>query len=230
MKKILAALSFALVLTTFAQQPNTLTPDEEKEGWRLLFDGKSTMGWRQFGKESFPTNGWVVEKGLLHLQAGPGGGDIVHKDKFEEFDLTWEWKIAPKANNGLKYFILEERKQAIGHEYQMIDESTIKDAKNATASFYDVLPPTGSVKPKTPGEWNTSRIQVKGNSVTHWLNGEKALDYTLGSEQVKQAVAASKFKPVQGFGERQKGHILLTDHNDEVWYRSIKIRDLSGKK
>lgn len=229
MKLVLSILTLALTISAHAQQPNNLTPQEEKEGWRLLFDGKTLDGWRRFGQPAPPTNGWVVEKGMLHLIPQSRAGDLVHKDKFEQFDLSWEWKIAPKANNGLKYFVLEERRQAIGHEYQMIDDSTVSNQKNATASFYDVLAPTGTVKPKPPGEWNTSRIVVKGNNVTHWLNGEKALEYTLSSPEVKAAIATTKFKDVKGFGERQNGHILLTYHNDEVWYRSIKIRDLGGK-
>ncbi|HYE30740.1 MAG TPA: DUF1080 domain-containing protein [Methylomirabilota bacterium] len=229
MKLLSLLLALGLSFSALAQQPNSLTTEEEKAGWRLLFDGKTLNGWRSFGKQSAPSQGWVVEKGLLHLKPGSKAGDIITTDKFEEFELEWDWRIAPKANNGLKYFILEERKQAIGHEYQMIDDSTAPQRKHLTASFYDVLPPSTSVKPNPPGEWNTSRILVQGKTVTHWLNREKALEYTFGDVDLKKALAMSKFKDVAGFGERQKGHILLTDHNDEVWYRSIKIRDLSGK-
>jgi hypothetical protein len=206
---------------------NELTADEKKEGWKLLFDGKTTTGWRGFKKETFPEKGWLVKDGELQLQAGSKAGDIVTKEKFSEFDLTWEWKLPPGANNGIKYFILEERGQALGHEYQMIDETNAKmSAKHQTASFYDVLPPSKDKPLKPPGEWNHSRVLVTGNHVEHWLNGTKVLEYELGSEEVLKAVQNSKFKSVDGFGSRQKGHILLTYHNDPVSFRNIKIRPL----
>lgn len=210
--------------------PNTLTAKEAAEGWILLFDGKTTEGWRGFKKTAFPEKGWVVEAGALKHVAGAGGGDIVRSEKFSEFELSWEWMIPPGANNGIKYYILEERGGAIGHEYQMIDDVASKSIpKHCTASFYDVLPPTIPSKSNKPGEWNHSRILSKGGKVEHWLNGTKVLEYVLGSPEVKEAVAKSKFKSVAGFGEQQNGLILLTDHQDEASYRSIKIRDLSKK-
>lgn len=213
-----------------APSHNVLTAEESAGGWMLLFDGKTTEGWRGFKKTSFPEKGWVVEGGVLKHVAGAGGGDIVRSEKFSEFELSWEWMIPPGANNGIKYFILEERGGAIGHEYQMIDDVATKSIpKHSTASFYDVLPPTIPGKSKPPGEWNHSRILSKGGKVEHWLNGVKVLEYTLGSPEVRAAVAKSKFKSVPGFGEQQNGLILLTDHHDEASYRNIKIRDLSKK-
>lgn len=206
--------------------PNELTAQEKTEGWKLLFDGKSTAGWRSFKKDTFPDKGWVVENGSLKKVAGVQGGDIMTTNTFEQFDLRWEWKIPARANNGVKYFITEERGGPIGHEYQMIDDSVVKNPKQRTASFYDVLPVTEHTALKPPGEWNQSRILVQGERVEHWLNGVKVLEYELGSEKVKTAVAASKFKDVKGFGERLKGHILLTDHRDEASFRNIKIREL----
>lgn len=221
------ALIFALVVSASAAH-NELTPDEKKAGWKMLFDGKTTSGWRGFKKPSFPEKGWTVRDGELQLEAGSKAGDIITEQKFSEFDLTWEWKIPPGANNGIKYFILEERRQALGHEYQMIDESDRKKIapKHRTASFYEVLPPSQDKPLKPPGEWNHSRVLVQGNHVEHWLNGKKVLEYELGSEEVLKAVQNSKFKTVKGFGERQNGHILLTYHNDPVSYRNIKIRPL----
>lgn len=206
--------------------PNGLTPEEIAEGWRLLFDGKTTTGWRGFKKQTFPEKGWVVEDGCLKKIAGVTGGDIVTTTTFEQFDLRWEWRIPPRANNGIKYFITEERSGAIGHEYQMIDDTIVKNPKQKTASFYDVLPPSEHTALKEPGQWNQSRVLVQGHRVEHWLNGTKVLEYQLGSDKVKAAVAASKFKDVKGFGERLKGHILLTDHKDEACFRNIKIREL----
>jgi hypothetical protein len=206
--------------------PNELTSAEKADGWKLLFDGKSTAGWRSFKKQTFPDKGWIVEDGCLKKVADVHGGDILTAATFNDFDLRWEWRIPPRANNGVKYFITEERNGPIGHEYQLIDDSLVKEGKSSTASFYEVLPPSADKPLKPPGQWNESRILVKGSRVEHWLNGQKVLEYELGSEQVKQGVAASKFKNVKGFGEKLKGHILLTDHRDEAWFRNIKIREL----
>jgi hypothetical protein len=227
---ILFLLTLSFTLHARAGQ-NELTPEEKNAGWKLLFDGKTTTGWRGFKKSTFPEKGWQVQDGELQLQAGSKAGDIITEERFSEFDLTWEWKLPKGANNGLKYFILEERGQSIGHEYQMIDESEGRKSgpKHRTASFYDVLPPAADASLKPPGEWNSSRVLVQGNHVEHWLNGKKVLEYELGSEAVLKAVQASKFKDVPGFGQRQNGHILLTYHSDPVSYRNIKIRPLAPK-
>lgn len=225
-RELLAASLVACCACALNAAPNELTDQETADGWKLLFDGKSTAGWRGFKKESFPDKGWVVENGALKKIAGVQGGDIMTTNTFEQFDLRWEWKIPPKANNGIKYFITEERGGPIGHEYQMIDDAIVNNPKQRTASFYDILPPNEHSALKPPGEWNQSRVLVQGDRVEHWLNGVKVLDYELGSEKVKTAVAASKFKDVKGFGERLKGHILLTDHKDEAVFRNLKIREL----
>src|SRR6185436_2570098 len=133
-------------------------------GWKLLFDGKSTSGWRSFKKQTFPDKGWIVEDGILHKLPKAGGGDIITDEAFDDFDLRWEWKVSPGANSGLKYFITEERNSAIGHEYQLIDDGKHADAKlgegkRVTASFYDVLKP-GETKLKPVGEFNQSRVMV----------------------------------------------------------------------
>lgn len=197
----------------------------------MLFDGQTHNGWHSFKKTSFPTNGWVVEDGWLHC-LGKNGGDVLSDGQYDQFDLQWDWKIEPSGNSGLKYFVLETQSSALGHEYQMLDDQRNPDGKVAggkhvTASFYDVLKPTIEPPTKPVGEINHSRIIVKGNHVEHWLNGVKVLDYECGSEAVKEAVAKSKFKNVQGFGERAKAHLLLQDHHSQVWFRNIKIRDLS---
>ncbi len=208
--------------------PNQLSEQEKKEGWELLFDGKTVRGWHPFRKDEDPGAGWVVEKDCLKVIAGSKAGDIVSAGKFDDFDLRWEWRIPAKANNGIKYFIDESRKEAVGHEYQMIDDSDGPRGKHSTASFYDVLPPTGKGTAKI-GEFNSSRVLVQGNHVEHWLNGEKMIEYELGSPEVMAAVAKSKFKSVPGFGTHIRGHILLTYHNDEAAFRNIKIRRLSSK-
>ena len=212
-----------------AEAHNQLTPAEKAAGWKLLFDGATFAGWRNFKKETFPKEGWVVEEGCLKHVANAGGGDIITVAEFTDFDFQWDWRIPAKANNGIKYFITEERASAIGHEYQMIDESLVKDKKDSTASFYDVLPPKDEKSLKPPGEWNHSRVLVQGNHVEHWLNEAKVLEYELGSEEVQAAVEKSKFKSVEGFGAKIKGHILLTDHKDEAAFRNVKIRELPAK-
>lgn len=230
MKKIILS-SLALLLVSVispravgAEQTNTLSGEEKSDGWRLLFDGLSTQGWRNFKKTSFPNKGWVVEDGWLKKTAGVQGGDIITDETFGDFELQWEWRLAAKANSGIKYFITEERSGAIGHEYQMWDGPEGKVDKHCTASFYDVLPPTTAPEQKPVGEVNHSRVVVRGNHVEHWLNGTKVLSYELGGAEVMAAVAMSKFKSVPDFGTKIKGHILLTDHNDEAWFRNVKIR------
>ena len=225
-----ASLLLALVAPTKSQAAdNQLSSEDKTGGWKLLFDGKSTNGWRSFKKQSFPAKGWAVEDGWIHCM-GKGGGDIITDAQFGDFELQWDWKQASDGNSGLKYFIIETRPSAIGHEYQMIDDEREPDAKLAegkrvTASFYDVLAPSTKPPTKPPGEINHSRILVKGNHVEHWLNGVKVLEYECGSEAVKAAVAKSKFKNVPDFDEKTRGHILLQDHNSEVWFRNLKLRE-----
>jgi hypothetical protein len=142
------------------------TPNPPRPTAGASFDGHSTSGWRAFGKADFPAKGWVVEDGWLKHQAKGGGGDIITAEQFVDFDLTWEWRVAPGANSGVKYFIDEGRGAPIGHEYQLIDDKLHPDAligpKRQTASLYDALPPT-SHPLKPAGEINASRILVRGN-------------------------------------------------------------------
>ncbi len=212
-------------------KPNTLTEAEKAAGWKLLFDGKTLNGWHSFKKQEAPKKGWVIEDDWLKCVARARGGDLVSADQFDDFELSWEWRIPPKSNNGLKYFITEDRNEAVGHEYQMIDETLVKGHPlSSTASFYAVLPPAEDKPLKPPGEINHSRVIVQGNHVEHWLNGAKVLEYELGSEQVKAGVAKSKFKNVKGFGTKIHGHILLTEHQDEAFFRNVKIRELPAGK
>jgi arylsulfatase A-like enzyme len=218
-----------------ADLPNTLTENEKADVWHMLFNGKDLTGWRAFQTPEGPGrigDGWKVEDGVLKKLAGVKGGDIITEKQFNNYELSWEWRIAPDGNNGVKYLVTEARPGAPGHEYQMLDDTSAKwsklPAKDKTAAFYEVLPPVDDKGYKPAGEWNESRILVKGNHVEHWLNGRKALQYELGSDAVKAAVAASKFKKYPDFGQKIKGHIMLTDHGDEAWFRNIKIRELSA--
>lgn len=212
-----------------AGDSNDLTPGERAAGWQMLFDGHSTAGWRGFKTKAFPARGWVVDAGCLMHTARGGGGDIITDAAFEQFDLRWEWKLAPRANSGLKYFVTENRPSALGHEYQLIDDGPRGAAAGlySTASFYAVVPAPATKKLNPPGEWNASRVLVRGNHVEHWLNGEKVLEYELGSDSVRAAVDRSKFRDTPGFGTRVRGHILLQDHGGEARFRNLKILDLS---
>ncbi len=208
--------------------PNTLTAAEKSAGWKLLFDGKKIEGWRSYGDDSFPAEGWVVEDGTLHKQEGVKPGDIMTVDSYENFEFAWQWKLPEGGNNGVKYMITQARKAAIGHEYQMIDDSspTVKDEFASNAAFYLVVKPAADKPNKPMGEWNSSRIVVRGKHVEHWLNGAKVLEYDCGSPAVMEQVALTKFKKYPGFGEKVTGHVLLTDHKDPCWYRNLKLRVL----
>lgn len=222
---ILTCLTSSLV-SLAEESHNSLTEAEKEAGWRLLFDGQKIDGWRKYASDTFPEEGWVVENGTLHKQAGVRPGDIMTRETFENFEFAWEWKLLAKGNNGVKYFIIPERKATVGHEYQMIDDAIVEDPYSGNASFYLVVKPRPD-KPNRPmGRWNQSRIAVKGNHVEHWLNGVKVLEYECGSEAIMTQVPKTKFKKFPGFGEKVRGHILLTDHKDPCWFRNIKIREL----
>ena len=218
-----------MVATTLLILTQGCTQFAHPATWRVLFDGHDTKAWRGYTRTEFPTSGWIVEDNCLHLLPGGKGGQLVTVEKFDNFELEWEWRIAPKANNGIKYFVTESRPTAPGHEYQMVDDTTERGEKHLTASFYDVLAPQMTPRPNPPGQWNHSRLVVRGNHVEHWLNGVKVLTYELGSPELRAALAQSKFRNVPGFGEKLKGHILLTNHSGETWFRKMRIRELPEK-
>ena len=209
---------------------NTLSSAEKKAGWKLLFDGNSFAGWRSFKKPAPPERGWKIENGILtHILAG-NGGDIMTEQDFDNFELSWEWSMPPKSNNGVKYFIIEERGAPIGHEYQMIDDVLVTDDPlSSCASFYLVVTPNPKKNLKPWGEWNHSRIIVRDKHVEHWLNGQKALEYECGDPALLLQISKTKFKDVKGFGQKIRGHILLTSHHDEASFRNIKILELPAK-
>jgi hypothetical protein len=198
----------------------------------LLFDGKTFAGWRGYRESGPPARGWEIKDGLLKTVPRARGNQIVTEKKFADFELTWEWRMAEGGNNGVKYFVTEDRPNAPGHEYQMIDDARHSDARRGplyqTGAFYDVLPAPMDKPLKPAGEWNASRLVVRGGHVEHWLNGKMILAYELGSPEVKAGLARSKFSREPGFGDKVTGPILLTYHDDECWYRNIKLRELKA--
>lgn len=226
------ALLLVVASSAFAANAplNTLTSAEQKAGWKLLFDGQSLAGWHGLKQPGPPAKGWVVKDGVLTCVAGGKGGDLITDQTFDDFEFSWEWAMPPKSNNGVKYFVTDKR-GGIGHEYQMIDDSTVKDhADGTTAAFYLVVAPDASKKKVRPsGEWNHSRIVVHGNHVEHWLNGAKVVEYECGSAAILEQVQKTKFRNTEDFGKKVRGHLLLTYHNDEASFRNLKVRELPAK-
>ena len=229
MRRLFICLAVSLLsVRAFGEEPNTITDAEKADGWKLLFDGKSTAGWLGLGGKPFPDKGWAVVDGALHHAKGGGGGDIVTAEAFEDFELSWEWQIGEGGNSGLKYNLPEPGK-GVGFEYQLLDDLKHPDAKlhdgtRTTGSLYDVLGARVDKKLNPAGEWNSSRILVKGNHVEHWLNGVKTVEFEMGSDALTKAIAASKFKTNAAFGVKTKSPILLQDHGDEIALRALKIR------
>lgn len=227
---------------------NTLSKRETEEGWKLLWDGKTTNGWRGAKIKSFPEKGWYIEDGILKVEEADGGesahgGDIVTVDKYKNFELEVDFLFTKGANSGIKYFVDTElnmgKGSSIGCEYQILDDKKHPDAKagvagNRTlASLYDLIkadpkfysPNQGGKRVNNYG-WNRAKIIVQGNKVEHYLNGIKVVEYERGTQQWKALVAYSKYKVWPNFGEAEEGHILLQDHGDEVFFRNIKIKEL----
>lgn len=233
-RRSLALVVFILIgsasCTLVPPGDNQLSYAEKSDGWQLLFDGQTFNGWRGYGLKGLPEAGWEIKDGTLRTVAKVKGKELITERKFTDFELSWEWRAALGANNGVKYFVTEDRPKSPGHEYQTIDDERHPDAKRGplyqTGAFYDVFPPAADKPSKPAGEWNSSRIIVRGDHVEHWLNGKNILTYTAGSDAVKAAVAKSKFKGEAGFGNKITGPIMLTYHQDEFWYRNIKIREL----
>src|SRR5215212_5077671 len=213
---------------------NTLTAAEKSAGWNLLFDGPSMNGWRGYKKPDVSGLRWKADDGCLALPPAEGADthgqrDIITIQLFDDFDLTWQWRIGKGGNSGVKYFVTENNESAIGHEYQVIDgahpDANLREGRRQTAAFYDVFAAPGATPLPAPG-FNTGRVLVKANHVEHWLNEKKVLEYELDTDKLRAAIADSKFKGVADFDKHIKGHLLLQDHGDPVCFRNIKVRPL----
>ena len=229
-------------------KPNTLTAAERAAGWRLLFDGETLRGWHGLGYEKTPPGLWIIEdgaikrvaKGTAPVQADGQpltGMDLISDSAYQDFELTWEWKIAPAGNSGLKYNVSESLSTGMapphaakGWEYQMNDDERNEDNKLAShrsGALYDMIAPNERKRVAPAGQWNMSRIVFRGNHGEHWLNGEKILEFDLATPAFDSAFVKSKYRSYPTwFATRRKGQIVLQDHDDVVWFRSIKVRPL----
>ncbi|HUU38029.1 MAG TPA: DUF1080 domain-containing protein [Candidatus Desulfaltia sp.] len=225
---------------------NALSEEERAEGWRWLFDGRTLTGWRGIGQEGVPAGHWIVEEGAIKKVPGGEvprqadgqpiqGGNLMTVQTYGDFELRLEWKIGRGGNSGIKYNVSEEMSRgvpppqaAIGFEYQILDDNENPDAlvgpNRTAASLYDLIAPQNKTL-RPVGEYNEARITFRQGHGEHWLNGSKVLKFDLGTPQMEEFVAASKYRDIPGFAEKRRGHIVLQDHGSAVWFRNIRIRE-----
>jgi type 1 glutamine amidotransferase len=215
-------------VTDGLERPNHLSAQQAAQGWRLLFDGAGTEGWRGWNKSEFPAEGWEVLNGCLRHTAG--GGDLITVDTFTDFELAFEWKVARAVNSGVKYRVPEVKGYTAGPEYQILDDPGTRESHDplvGAGALYQLFAPTGKRLAPT-GSFNHSRIVARGGQLEHWLNGVKLLEADLDSQAWIDAKARSKFADMPNYG-KGPGHVLLQDHGGEVWYRSIRLRELHDR-
>ena len=208
---------------------NALTPEEQKEGWELLFDGVSMDKWRNYGKDTLI--GWKVDNGNM-VALGKGSNDIITRDEYEDFELQLEWKTSPEGNSGIFFNVEEGKHPALfetGPEYQIIDEAGWPDKLEEwqkAAANYAMHPAQPTKKLKPVGQYNLSKIVVAKGHVEHWLNGGKVVEYQLWTPEWETLVKAGKWKDYPDYGRARRGHLGLQDHGNVTWFRNIKVRRL----
>ncbi len=218
-----------LMAFTLEEKDNTLTEKEKKEGWKLLFDGQTTNGWKTFkGREA---DGWEVVNGELHCkEKATKRADLLTANQYDNFELTIDWKVAKGFNSGIVYRCTEENDATFesGPEYQLIDDVTYPSKlndKQLSGSNYDMNAPSQKAA-KPTGEYNRTRIVVNNAHVEHWLNGVKVVEYEFWTPEWEQIKAGSKWKDVKPYGMSKKGYIALQDHGGGIWFKNIKIKKL----
>jgi hypothetical protein len=241
-------VAFSLLVISGACQARGESADNQAtDEWTELFDGESFAGWRGLGRDTVPGGHWVIEEGTIRKVASGAvptaadgqpleGGDLMSVEAYRDFELVFEWKVAPGANSGIKYNVSEPMSvgsppahAALGFEYQILDDDLHPDALNGpnrtAAALYDLVPPGASKDLLPVGSFNQGRILFRNGHGEHWLNGAKVLEFDLGTPAFDSVFAASKYVPVEGFADVRAGHIVLQDHGDDVWFRNIKIRE-----
>lgn len=229
-------------------EQNKLTQTEKDQGWELLFDGKSFNGWRGLGRDNVQQDHWKIEEGTIRkvnsheVPLGKDGkpiegGDLMTIETFENFEICFDWKIKEGGNSGIKYNVSEELTQewgskygALGFEYQILDDSSelykgkLKPSQFSGALYEMVTPQNVHLNP--PGQYNNGRIVINGNHGEHWLNGVKVVEFEFGTAKFDSLFQLSKYHKYPEFENKRKGHIVITNHTDDSWYRNIKIRKL----
>jgi hypothetical protein len=237
---LVVVIMVALFASSCGQTGSKEKKTSDKENWIILFDGTSTDEWRGYNKETFPETGWAIVDGELMVQGSGrgeagGGGDIITKRKFRNFELSLEWKTSEGGNSGILYLAQEIPGEPIwksAPEMQILDNERHtdanlgKDGNRKAGSLYDMIPAVPQ-NAKPAGEWNEVKVTVYKGTVIHWMNGENVLEYHLWTDEWKNMVLESKFKDYEWFlNTAEEGHIGLQDHGDDVWFRNIKIREL----
>lgn len=238
MKPVFFSLMAASLLLSCGETKETVNTNEmtttsADAGYTSLFDGQTLTGWRTY--QNKPADSWTVKDGTLYCKGSTTDksdlrADLITTGQYENFDLSFDWKISPQGNSGVMYLVTEEFPAAYlsGPEYQLIDDvnfpSKLEDWQKTGANYaMDAAP---AAQPKPVGEWNHTRIVVNKGHVEHWLNGTKVVDYQLWTEEWKQKKATGKWKDAPGYGSSKKGHIALQDHGSEAWFKNIKIKEL----
>ena len=233
MKIILTMFVFISMISGESQGQNKLSSKEQQEGWSLLFDGKTTRGWRNYNKDGIGS-GWKAVDGALVFDPATGsdGGDIITEQEYENFELTLEWKISACGNSGLMFNVVEDKKYEspwlTGPEMQILDNTCHPDAKiekHRAGDLYDLIA-CSTETVKATGEWNHVRLVSNAGRYEFWLNGTQVVTFAMHTSEWNQMVESSKFNEYPDFGKARKGHLALQDHGDKVWFRNIKIKVL----
>jgi len=248
-KIVRATLLVTLVLVACQAQEQEQEQQPEGGEWVTLFDGASFAGWRGVGLDTIPAGHWTVEDGAIRKVASGAvptaadgqpleGGDIMTVDTYHNFELVLEWKVSAGANSGIKYNVSEDMSTgsppvhaALGFEYQVLDDALHPDAQNGpnrtAGALYDLVPPSAERVLRPVGSFNEARVVFSDGHGEHWLNGIKVLEFDLESATFDSTLAVSKYAPIEGFADQRDGHIVLQDHGDEVWFRNIRIREIT---